>query len=44
MGEPGFWDNIERAQKHIGKLNVLKRAVLPVVAFQRKVEDTSVMV
>jgi len=44
MGEPGFWDNNERAQKHIAKLNVLKRAVLPVVAFQRKVEDTSVMV
>jgi peptide chain release factor 2 len=44
MGEPGFWDNNERAQKHIAKLNTLKRAVLPVVAFQRKVEDTAVMV
>jgi peptide chain release factor 2 len=44
MGEPGFWDNNERAQKHIGKLNALKRAVLPVVAFQAKVEDTAVMV
>jgi peptide chain release factor 2 len=44
MGEPGFWDNNERAQKHIAKLNVLKRAVLPVVAFQGKVEDTAVMV
>ncbi len=43
MGEPGFWDNNERAQKHIGKLNVLKRSVLPVIAFQRKVEDTGVM-
>jgi len=44
MGEPGFWDNNERAQKHIARLNVLKRAVLPVVAFQGKVEDTAVMV
>jgi peptide chain release factor 2 len=43
MGEPAFWDNNERAQKHIGKLNALKRAVLPVVAFQKKVEDTDVM-
>jgi len=44
MGSPGFWDNNERAQKHIGKLNGLKRAVLPVVAFQRKIDDVSVMV
>jgi peptide chain release factor 2 len=44
MGEPGFWDNNERAQKHIAKLNGLKRAVLPVIAFQRKVEDAAVMV
>jgi peptide chain release factor 2 len=43
MGTPGFWDNSERAQKHIAKLNVLKRAVLPVIAFQRKVEDMDVM-
>jgi peptide chain release factor 2 len=44
MGAPGFWDNTERAQKHIGTLNVLKRAVLPVVAFQKKVDDVVVMV
>ena len=43
MGSPGFWDNNERAQKHIGKLNGLKRAVLPVVAFQKKVDDVGVM-
>jgi len=43
MGAPGFWDNNERAQKHIGKLNTLKRAVLPVVAFQKKVDDVAVM-
>jgi peptide chain release factor 2 len=44
MGAPTFWDNNERAQKHIGKLNSLKKAVLPVVAFQKKVEDLDVMV
>jgi peptide chain release factor 2 len=43
MGDPAFWDNNERAQKHIAKLNVLKRSVLPVVAFQAKVDDTDVM-
>jgi peptide chain release factor 2 len=44
MGEPGFWGNNERAQAHIAKLNALKRAVLPVIAFHKKVEDASVMV
>ena len=44
MGAPGFWDNNERAQKHIGKLNALKRAVLPVVAFKKRVDDVAVMV
>ena len=44
MGAPGFWDSNDRAQKHIAKLNLLKRTVLPVVAFQRKVEDVDVMV
>ncbi len=44
MGEPSFWDNNERAQKHIAKLNGLKRSVLPVVAFKKKVDDLDVMV
>ncbi|MSU50127.1 MAG: peptide chain release factor 2 [Opitutus sp.] len=43
MGSPTFWGNSERAQKHIGKLNALKKAVLPVVAFQKKVDDVGVM-
>jgi peptide chain release factor 2 len=43
MGAPTFWDNTERAQKHIAKLNGLKRAVLPVVAYHKKVEDLGVM-
>ncbi len=44
MGAPTFWDNQERAQAHIAKLNAMKRSVLPVVAFQKKVEDLDVMV
>ncbi len=43
MGAPGFWDNSERAQKHIAKLNGLKKSVLPVVAFQKKSDDLGVM-
>lgn len=43
MAAPGFWDNNDRAQKHIAKLNGLKRAVLPVVDFRRKLGDVDVM-
>ncbi|RRJ97935.1 peptide chain release factor 2 [Opitutaceae bacterium TAV4] len=39
MGASDFWDNNERAQKHINKVNGLKRAVLPLVAFRKKVDD-----
>ncbi len=44
QGAPDFWNNNERAQKHIAKLNGLKKSVLPVVAFHKKVEDVAVMV
>src|SRR3954470_2060259 len=44
MGSPSFWDNNDRAQKHIAKLNGLKKSVLPVVAFQKKVDDVGVMI
>jgi peptide chain release factor 2 len=44
MGAPGFWDQQERAQKHITKLNGMKRAVLPVRDFLKKSEDLDVMV
>jgi len=44
MGVPTFWDNSERAQKHIAKLNVLKRAIAGLVAFHRKLDDAAVMV
>src|SRR5689334_10017881 len=43
MGSPTFWDSNERAQKHIAKLNGLKKSVLPVVAFQKKIDDVHVM-
>lgn len=43
MGAPGFWDNNDKAQKHIGKVNALKKAVLPVVDFRKKLEDIDVM-
>jgi peptide chain release factor 2 len=44
MGDPTFWDNNERAQKHIGKLNGLKRTIGGLVAFNKKLEDAAVMV
>ncbi len=44
MAAPNFWDNNERAQKHIAKLNGLKKAVLPVVAYQKKIDDVGVMI
>lgn len=43
MGAPDFWDNNERAQRHIGKVNGLKRAVLPVVAFRKRIDDLDAM-
>ncbi len=43
MAAPGFWDNQDRAQKHISKLNGLKRTVLPVVAYRGKLADVDVM-
>ncbi len=43
MGAPEFWDHNERAQKHIGKLNGLKRSIGPVVDFQKRLGDVDVM-
>ncbi|MCC5024208.1 MAG: peptide chain release factor 2 [Candidatus Synoicihabitans palmerolidicus] len=43
LGTPGFWDNNEKAQKHIGVVNTLKKAVSPVVDFRKKVDDIDVM-
>jgi peptide chain release factor 2 len=43
MGAPDFWDNNDKAQRHIAKVNSLKKAVLPVVDFRKKLEDVDVM-
>lgn len=44
MGESVFWDNNERAQKHIATLNGLKRTIGGLVAFSKRLEDSTVMV
>jgi peptide chain release factor 2 len=44
MGDPTFWDNSERAQKHIAKLNGLKRLIAGLVAFNKRIDDVDVMV
>ena len=44
MGDPAFWDNNERAQKHIGKLNGLKRTIGPLAEFNKRVVDLDVMI
>jgi peptide chain release factor 2 len=43
MGAPGFWDNHDRAQNHITKLNEAKRLIAGVVGFQKKLGDLEVM-
>jgi peptide chain release factor 2 len=43
MGAPDFWDSNDRAQKHIAKLNGLKKTVNPVIAYRRKVDDLTVL-
>src|SRR5690349_3779913 len=44
MGAPDFWDSNERAQKHIAKLNGLKKTIGGLVAFNKKLDDAAVMV
>jgi peptide chain release factor 2 len=44
MGAPDFWDANERAQKHIAKLNGLKKTINGLVAFNKKLDDAAVMV
>jgi peptide chain release factor 2 len=43
MGAPTFWDNQNAAQKHITKLNTLKRAIGGLVDFNRRLADVDVM-
>ena len=44
MGAPEFWNNPERAQKHIAKLNGLKKTIGGLVAFNKRVDDAAVMI
>jgi peptide chain release factor 2 len=44
MGDPTFWDNNERAQKHIAKLNGLKKTIGGLVAFNKRLDDAAVMI
>ncbi|MDP2137596.1 MAG: peptide chain release factor 2 [Candidatus Didemnitutus sp.] len=44
MGAPDFWNNSERAQKHIAKLNGLKKTIAGLLGFNRKLDDAGVMV
>jgi peptide chain release factor 2 len=43
MGAPGFWDNHDRAQNHIAKLNDAKRLIGGIVAYHKKLADLEVM-
>jgi peptide chain release factor 2 len=43
MGAPTFWDNQIGAQKHIAKVNGLKRAIGGLVEFNKKLGDMDVM-
>jgi peptide chain release factor 2 len=44
MGAPEFWNSPDKAQKHIAKLNGLKRMIGGVVAFHKRLEDAALMV
>ena len=44
MGAPDFWNNPERAQKHIAKVNGLKKTIGGLVAFHKRLDDVNVMV
>jgi peptide chain release factor 2 len=44
MGATEFWTSAERAQKHIAKLNGLKKTIGGLVAFNKRLDDAAVMV
>ena len=44
MGSSAFWNHSERAQKHIAKLNGLKRTISGLMAFHKRLDDAAVMV
>ncbi|MCH5377703.1 MAG: PCRF domain-containing protein, partial [Planctomycetes bacterium] len=43
MGEPGFWDDNEAAQRTVGELKALKTIVGPMKELTRSVEDLEVL-
>jgi len=43
MGAPNFWDSQSTAQKHIAKVNGLKRAIGGLVEFNKRLSDVDVM-
>ena len=43
MGTPTFWDNQNVAQRHIAKVNGLKRAIGGLVEFNKRLGDVDVM-
>jgi len=44
MSASDFWNNQERAQQHIGKVNALKRAIGGLLDFNKRLADAEVMV
>jgi peptide chain release factor 2 len=44
MGAPDFWNSPDKAQKHIAKLNGLKKTIGGLVAFNKRIDDAVVMV
>ena len=44
MGAPDFWNHSDRAQKHIAKVNGLKRTISGLVGFNKRLDDAAVMV
>jgi len=44
MGAPDFWNVSDKAQKHIAKLNGLKKMISGLVAFNKRLDDAAVMV
>ncbi|WP_339745112.1 peptide chain release factor 2 [uncultured Rubinisphaera sp.] len=43
MGAPGFWDNQEKAQKHVGELSRLKAILTPLEELVTGAEDLEVL-
>jgi peptide chain release factor 2 len=44
MGAPEFWNAPERAQKHIARLNGLKRTIGGLLAFHKRLDEAGLMV